>query len=104
MRFDSEKAFSFLMKNGIVATMRMNRRVRIGNRYSDLYVRGMIVWITRNGKKIARGLIVDVLPNTEENRKKYVSISGFESVGEWEKEAMRLYGRIPNAIVIVKLL
>jgi len=92
------------MKHGVVATMRMNRKVRIGGRYTDLYARGMIVIITRNGKRIAKGIILDVLPNTRENRKKYVSISGFETVEEWEREARRLHGRLPNAIVVVKLI
>jgi len=104
MRFDSDKAFYFLMKNGIVATMRMNRKVRIGNRYTDLYVRGMIVWITSRGKRVARGIIIDVVENNEENRRRYLPISGFETVEEWMEEAKRLHRRMPNSIVIIKLL
>jgi len=104
MKFDSDKAFSFLMKNGIVATMRMQRKVRIGNRFADLYVKGMIVNITRNGKRVGKGIIVDVVENTRENREKYVGISGFQSVEEWEGEAKRLHGRMPNVIVVVRLI
>jgi len=105
VRFDSDKAFSFLMTHGVVATMRMQRRVKIGNRYSDLYVRGMIVAITRSGKIVAKGVILDVVPNTRENREKYVKISGFESVEEWEAEARRMHGgRLPNSIVVIRLL
>jgi len=104
MRFDSDKAFEQLMKHGIVATMRVQRKVRIGNRYTDLYVKGMIVNITRNGKRVGKGIILDVVSNTKENREKYVSISGFESVEEWEREAKRLHGRMPNVIVVVKLI
>jgi len=104
MRFDSDKAFRQLIERGIVATMRMNRKVRIGNRYGDLYVKGMIVNIVRNGKRVARGVILDVIPNTPENRARYVSISGFDTVDEWEREAIRLHGRLPNSIVVVRLL
>jgi len=93
-----------LMEKGIVATMRVQRKVRIGNRYTDLYVKGMIVIITRNGKRVGKGIIVDVVENTRENREKYVKISGFGTVGEWEQEAKRLHGRMPNAIVVVRLI
>jgi len=105
MRFDSDKAFSFLMKHGVVATMRMQRKVRIGGKYTDLYTKGMIVIITRNGKRVAKGIIVDVVKNTEKNRKKYVGISGFETVEEWKEAARKLHkGRLPNVIVIVRLI
>jgi len=104
MRFDNDKAFDFLMKNGIVATMRMNRKVKIGGRYADMYVKGAIVVITRNGRRVGKGIIVDVVPNTEENRQRYVCISGFQSVEEWMQEAKRLHVRLPNSIVVVKLL
>jgi len=104
MRFDSDKAFSFLMEHGIVATMRVNRKVRIGSRYGDLYVKGMIVNIVRNGKRVARGIIVDVAPNTPENRERYLPISGFQTIEEWVQEARRLHGRLPNSIVVVRLL
>jgi len=104
MRFDSDKTFDFLMRNGVIATMRMQRKVWIGGRYTDLYIKGMIVIITRNGKRIGKGIILNVVPNTLENREKYVSISGFETVEEWEKEARRLHRRIPNVIVVLKML
>jgi len=104
MEFRSDKAFKQLIERGIVATMRMQRKVKIGGRYTDLYIKGMIVIITRNGKRIGKGIILNVVPNTKENREKYVVISGFENIEEWEKEARRLHGRMPNVIVVVRLL
>ena len=94
LRFESAKAFRQLMERGVVATMRRN----------GYYRKGMRVWIVRGGKWFGRGLVVDVLPNTEENRLKYFRISGFGSVEEWVSEATKLHGRLPPAIVLVELL
>jgi len=87
MRFDSDKAFEQLTKYGIVATMRMNRKVKVGRRRVDMYMRGMVVWITRNGKRVSKGVIVDVVPNTLENRKNMLRSAGLEASwsGRWKQ-------------------
>jgi len=105
MKFDSDRAYKQLVEHGIVATMRFNRRVRVGKLYTQLYVKGVVVRITRRGRTIGKGMIVDVLPNTRENREKLVYLSGFSTVEEWEEEARKLYdGRLPNTILVVKLI
>ena len=95
MKFNSDRAFNQLMSQGIVATIRSN----------TFYERDMVVRITRHGKMVGRGVIIDVVPNTRENREKYLNISGFRSIEEWEKEAKRLHkGKLPDSIIIVGLL
>ena len=95
MKFDNSRAFNHLVKRGIVATMRAGK----------FYKRGRVVKITRHNKIVGRGVIIDVVPNTRENRGKYLDISGFDSVEEWEEEARQLYkGRLPDCIVIVGLM
>jgi len=105
VKFNSDKAFKQLMNHGIVATMRFNRYRKLGKWHLPFYARGNIIVITRHGRAVGEGIVVDVVPNTKKNREKYLHLSGFKSVEEWEQEARRLHrGRLPNSIVIVRLL
>lgn len=105
MRFDSEKPLRQLIEKGIVATMRHNRKIRIGPFHQSLYIPGIIVNITSKGKRIGKAVVVEVYENTRENREKLVEISGFDTVEEWEKEARKLFkGKLPNTIVVLRLI
>jgi len=80
-----------LLKNGIVATMRTWK-----------YKPGQIV-VIRTDRGTFRGRIVDVVPNTLENRMKLYRISGFDSADEWLMEAVKLHKKIPSYIVVVQI-
>jgi len=73
--FRHPKVVDFLLKNGIMATMRnykyeVNRRVLI-----------------RTPKGVFYGSIIDVVPNTPENRLRFYRISCFDNPDEWLLEA-----------------
>jgi len=89
--FRHSKVVDFLLKNGIVATMRnykyeMKRRV-----------------VIRTPKGVFYGRIIDVVPNTSENRLRFYKISGFRTPEEWLTEAIELHGRLPRYIVVVQI-
>jgi len=91
MIFRHPKAVQQLLKNGVVATMRSykyeaNRKVLIKTPEGVFY-----------------GVIIDVAPNTPENRAKFYRLSGFDSPDEWLLEAVKLHKRIPRYIVIVQI-
>jgi len=89
--FRHPKVVGFLLKHGIVATMRTYR-----------YRQGQIV-VIKTDRGTFRGRIVDVVPNTLENRMKLYKISGFDSPDEWLAEATKLHKRIPRYIVVVRI-
>lgn len=90
MRFMSGKALKQLLEKGTVATMR-NYPYRLGQ------------VVTINNR--FRAVIKEVYDNTPENRQKLFHISGFGSVEEWEKTAVKYHnGRLPKYIFIIRLL
>jgi len=90
MMFKSKRALDFLLRNGIVATMR-NTKYRLGQ-------------VVRINRELC-GVIIEIHDNTRANRGKFVKISGFNTVEEWENEARKLHkGKLPRRIYIVKLL
>jgi len=91
MIFRHPKVVEHLIRNRIVATMRnykyeANRKVLI-----------------KTPKGVFRGRIVDVVPNTPENRAKLYRISGFNSPDEWLAEALKLHRCFPKYIVVVQI-
>jgi len=88
MRFKSEPALNQLLKNKVVATMR---------EFDYVAPRNVII------NKKWKGLIVGKFKNTPENRKYLVTISGFDSVNAWVKEAKKLSGKMPRWIYVVCL-
>jgi len=89
--FRHPKVVDFLLKNGRVATMRTWK-----------YKPGQIV-VIKTDSGTFRGRIVDVVPNTPENRLKFYKMSGFDNVDEWLMEAIKLHKRIPRYIVVVQI-
>jgi len=79
------------LKHGIVATMRTWK-----------YKPGQIV-VIKTDRGAFKGKVVDVVPNTAENRQKLYRISGFDSPNEWLMEAIKLHKKIPRYIVVVQI-
>jgi hypothetical protein len=92
MQFNSDKAYKQLL-TGRVATMR-----------SFLYRVGHNIRLYRHRKYIGLGRVCAVLTNKKSYREKLVKDSGFNTVEEWEKEAIRLHGKLPYYIICVKLM
>lgn len=90
MRFDYGNVVRFLLSNGVVATLR-----------TFSYKPGQRVMIKHGGRILGTGRIVDVLPATPENIRKYTIISGWKTPKEWILKARFAHGRIPDKIVIV---
>ncbi|MEX0569101.1 MAG: hypothetical protein Q6363_008100 [Candidatus Njordarchaeota archaeon] len=93
MRFDSLKPYKQLIEHGVVATMRNY----------DYYPGQKIVIKSRYHRSNIHAVVQEVVKNNQENREKYLSISGFDSVDEWIQEAKKLHKKWPRLIVIVKL-
>jgi len=60
--------------------------------------------LIRTPKGVFYGRIINVVPNTSENRLKFYKISGFGTPEEWLMEAIKLHGRLPRYIVIVQII
>ena len=87
MFFKSDKAFSYLMRNGFVYTFRTKRR-RLNERVA--------VRRSKKEKKVATGRIVEIVKiNDILELKKYVECSGFASFEEWVEEIKKLNGGVP---------
>jgi len=91
MIFRHHKAVEQLLKNRVVATMR-NYRYGVNRKVLIKTPKGMFY-----------GMIIDVIPNTPENRLRFYRISGFDNPDEWLAEAIKLHKRIPRYIVIVQI-
>jgi len=89
--FRHPKALRQLITSGIVATMRSFR-----------YKKGQSVVIKTESGKL-KGRIIEVVPNTPENRIKYYKLSGFETPEEWLAEAVKMHKKTPKYIVVVEL-
>jgi hypothetical protein len=88
MRFDNGQALGQFLKEGAVATLRT---------YPYKARQNVII------NKTWKAEIYEVFANpTSEILDNYVQMSGFDSVGEWTKEAERLHKRVPSFLVIVK--
>ncbi len=75
--FNSEKALNFLVRNGVIYTLRANPR------------RTERAWICSNGRKVGIAVVEYVkkvkISNVNE-LERYVSLSEFNSVREWVEE------------------
>jgi len=90
--FRHPKAVQQLFRDKIVATMRTYR-----------YKPGQFV-IIKTIYGVFRGKVVDVIPNTLENRVKLYRISGFDDPEKWLMEAIKLHKKIPRYIVVVQMI
>ena len=97
LHFKSEEALNHLLEKGEVATMR-DYPYRMGR---EVYVK-KVVGIERI--TVAKARIEKVVLNSLENRIRYFRMSGFNSLEEWLEEAIRLNGKIPRYIVVLKLI
>jgi len=93
IKVDHVKVLNQILNHGILATMR-----------NYPYKKGWKIKLYHKGEFIGYGEILDVVEATLENIEKYHHISGFNSPGEWLKEAKLLHGKKPKYIVIVKFL
>lgn len=97
MRFLSAKALEYLLVHKIVATM---RKCAYG-------FAGTKVEIFSRAGKVGVGVVSEVWENSYEARGEFFDISGFDSPGEWCREAKKLHGVYPSRlryIVVVRLL
>lgn len=96
MRF-LEKELERFKKFGRIATMRYN-----------YYREGRTVLITTGYasslRRVGSAIVEKHLENTLENRKKYLYLSGYGTVEEWEREAQERSrtGKLPKHIYILK--
>ena len=86
MQFKSERALNFLLTNGGVVTMRnydykVGRKVKINRKYN--------------------GWIIGKILNSRAIREECYDLSGFDTIEEWEQEAIKLHGKLPKYIYIV---
>jgi len=94
MRFEHDRVCKFLLKNGVIATLRTYPYERKVNE-------SIIVNI--KGRKF-RAKIDKVIKNpTLSDLRRYVLFSGFSSTEEWLKTAISLHRTTPTRLVIVKL-
>ena len=88
MRFDNRQILGQFLKDGAVATLRtypykVRQKVVINTKYkAEIY-------------EVIRTPTIELL-------EKYVEISGFDSVGEWTKQAEGTHKRIQKYLVIVR--
>jgi len=104
MKFTSTRALRQLLQHGVVATMRQNDKVLVrGKFYMPLYYPLKTVKIRHGRRVVGLGVIAEVVKNNRANRIRLLPLSGFRTVEEWESEAIRIFGRLPNSIVVVIL-
>ena len=96
MRFCSPKVIKYFANpvDNLVSTMR-TYPYRINQR---------ILLRDCNGRIMGYGVIVDAAAPTTDILEKWLKYSGFSSVNEWIREALRLHRRKPRYVYLVKIL
>lgn len=108
--FNSEKAREQLKLNGIVITCRV-RRKQFG--FTNAVYRddnGIMIVIGRvNVQKLTETIdknVIDMeIKSHRQAFRKYLSLSGFESLSEWEEKVLSLNrkGKIPSYLIFLKV-
>jgi len=94
MIFTHPRVISYILSqdvNGYIATMRTHR-----------YREGTVVKIYIDSKTIYAEVVKTYI-NNETNRDKLSCFSGFSSADEWLGEAMKIFGRKPRYIVLLRI-
>jgi len=95
MKFTHPKVINYILSqdvNGFIATMRTHR-----------YREGTLVKISIDNKVIYAE-VVKTYTNNEANRERLSCFSGFSSADEWLEEAVKIFGRKPRYIVLLRIL
>lgn len=77
IQFSEEKALKFLLENNHVFTLRLKKRIRVGNDWAN---------VKRGAKKFADVFIIyfGVIENAKFGKlKNYAEYSGFKNVADW---------------------
>jgi len=97
MKITSPKLMEYIKKNRYFATMR-NYDYKVGT----------IINLTDEHGEIGKAVVVAVFLNTLGFRKATVKLSGFNDIGEWEREAMSYYEgnkrKLPRYIILCKVI